>query len=38
MKRSKENGMIHFSIRNTDLPDEHRPRFSIDIDDLGITL
>jgi hypothetical protein len=38
MKRSKENGMIHFVICNTDLPDEHRPRFSIDIDDLGITL
>ena len=38
MKRSKENGMIHFLIRNTDLPDEHRPRFSIGIDDLGITL
>ena len=38
MKRSKENGMIHFAICNTDLPDEHRPRFSIDIDDLGITL
>ena len=30
--------MIHFVICNTDLPDEHRPSFSIDIDDLGITL
>lgn len=39
MKRTeKNNGMIHFVICNTDLPDEHRPRFSIDIDDLGITL
>lgn len=39
MKRTKKNnGMIHFVICNTDLPDEHRPRFSIDIDDLGITL